>query len=76
MVAISLKEAHRVVGSHYFVHGGWFEQEEYILDNVDKIRHIPGVILQGRYNMVTPMRTAWQLHKVCSKVHVPIPKRH
>lgn len=51
--------------SHYFVHGGWFESDEYILDNVDKIRHIPGVILQGRYDMVTPMKTAWQLHRVC-----------
>jgi proline iminopeptidase len=31
--------------------------------NVDKIRHIPAVIVQGRYDLVCPMATAWALHK-------------
>lgn len=52
--------------SHYFVHGCWFEYPDYILKNVDKIRSIPGVIVQGRYDMVTPMKTAWELHEVSS----------
>ena len=50
--------------SHYFVHGGWFPKENYLLDNVDTIRHIPATIIQGRYDVVTPMKTAWDLHKV------------
>ncbi|XP_052246964.1 probable proline iminopeptidase isoform X2 [Dreissena polymorpha] len=48
---------------HYFVNGGWFETEGWILDNVDKIRHIPTTIVQGRYDMVCPAVTAWDLHK-------------
>ena len=38
--------------------------ENYLLDNVDKIRHIPATIIQGRYDVTTPMKTAWDLHKV------------
>ena len=30
---------------------------------MDKIRHIPGYIVQGRYDMVCPMYTAWELHE-------------
>lgn len=38
--------------------------DNYLLDNVDKIRHIPCIIIQGRYDVTTPMKTAWDLHKV------------
>ena len=50
--------------SHYFVHGGWLPEENYLLDNVDAIRHIPANIINGRYDVTTPMKTAWELHKV------------
>lgn len=50
--------------SHYFVHGGWFNDDNYLLNNVETIRHIPATIVQGRYDVVTPMKTAWELHKV------------
>ena len=50
--------------SHYFVHGGFFESDSHLLDNVHKIRHIPTTIVQGRYDIVCPMTTAWDLHKV------------
>ena len=50
--------------SECYVHGGWFPVESYLLDNVDKIRHIPATIIQGRYDVTTPMKTAWDLHKV------------
>ena len=49
--------------SHYFVHGGWFKDNSYLLSNIDPIRHIPATIVQGRYDVVTPMKTAWELHK-------------
>ena len=52
--------------SHYFVNGGWFESDNYLIDNVESIRHIPATIVQGRYDIVTPMKTAWDLHKVQS----------
>ncbi|PXV58272.1 prolyl aminopeptidase Serine peptidase. MEROPS family S33 [Dyella jiangningensis] len=47
---------------HYFVHGGFFEHDDQLLRNVDRIRHIPAVIVQGRYDVVCPMRSAWDLH--------------
>ena len=48
---------------HYFVNGGFLEHEDQLLHNVDRIRHIPGIIVQGRYDVVCPMQTAWELHK-------------
>jgi proline iminopeptidase len=48
---------------HYFVHGGWLERDSQLLDDVHKIRHIPATIVQGRFDVVCPMRTAWALHK-------------
>lgn len=48
---------------HYFVNGGFFEQDDQLLRNVDRIRHIPGVIVQGRYDVVCPPITAWELHR-------------
>ncbi|WP_414624481.1 prolyl aminopeptidase [Calothrix sp. CCY 0018] len=48
---------------HYFVNKGFFEREDQLLFNVDKIRHIPAVIVQGRYDVVCPMISAWELHQ-------------
>ncbi len=48
---------------HYFTHGGFLEREDQLLARIDAIRHIPGVIVQGRYDVVTPMETAWELHR-------------
>jgi len=48
----------------YFVNGGWFESEQWHFDNLDAIRgKFPVVIVQGRYDMVCPMTTAWELQK-------------
>ena len=46
---------------HYFVHGAWFEHDDQLLRNVDKIRDIPCVIVQGRYDVVCPLKSAWDL---------------
>lgn len=48
---------------HYFMNGGFFEHEDQLLRDVDKIRHIPAVIVQGRYDVVCPMTSAWDLHR-------------
>jgi proline iminopeptidase len=48
---------------HYFVNGGFLEQADQLLRNVARIRHIPAVIVQGRYDVVCPMQTAWALHE-------------
>ncbi|MCW8806898.1 MAG: prolyl aminopeptidase [Rhodanobacter sp.] len=49
---------------HYFVNRGFFAQDDQLLRNVDRIRNIPAVIVQGRYDVVCPMRSAWDLHRV------------
>jgi proline iminopeptidase len=50
------------IENHYFLHGGWFEPEQ-LIAGVDRIRHIPAVIVQGRYDVCTPAMTAWDLHR-------------
>ncbi len=47
---------------HYFINA-IFVEEAYILNHVSVIQDIPTVIVQGRYDMVCPARSAWQLHK-------------
>jgi len=48
---------------HYFHNRGFFERDGQLLDNAHRLRGIPGVIIQGRYDVVTPMQTAWDLHR-------------
>ncbi len=48
---------------HYFMNNSFFPTENYLIENVEKVRHIPTVIVQGRYDVVCPMTSAWQLHK-------------
>ncbi len=48
---------------HYFVNGGFLRGENQLLDDVGRIRHIPAVIVQGRYDVVCPLMTAWDLHR-------------
>jgi proline iminopeptidase len=50
------------IENHYFVHEGFFGEEQ-LIAGVDKIRHIPAVIVQGRYDVCTPPATAWDLHR-------------
>ncbi|NOX96286.1 MAG: prolyl aminopeptidase [Alphaproteobacteria bacterium] len=57
---------------HYFINGGFFESDDQIIKNVEKIRHIPGVIVQGRYDAVTPMKTAWDLHRAWPEADLQI----
>lgn len=56
-------EAFARIECHYFINGGFFENESWLLDNISRIRQIPGAIVQGRYDVVCPMRSAWDLHK-------------
>ncbi|MCP4504412.1 MAG: prolyl aminopeptidase [Deltaproteobacteria bacterium] len=48
---------------HYFVNQGFFEEDGWLLTQIDKIRHIPCTIVQGRYDVVCPVRSAWDLKK-------------
>jgi len=48
---------------HYFMHRAFFDPEDKLLKEIDKIRHIPAVVVQARYDVVCPMTTAWDLHR-------------
>lgn len=48
---------------HYFVHGGWLESDDQLIRDAKLLKQVPGVIVQGRYDVVCPPETAWALHK-------------
>ena len=48
---------------HYFMNNCFFETDNYLIENVDRIRHIPAVIVHGRYDIVCPFLNAWELHR-------------
>ncbi len=52
------------IESHYFVNDGWLTSGRELLApaNIEKLRKIPGVIVQGRYDVVCPAKSAWDLH--------------
>ncbi|QEY26246.1 prolyl aminopeptidase [Neisseria zalophi] len=52
------------IENHYFTHHCWLDNERALLANIDTIRHIPTVIVQGRYDLCTPMQSAWDLKQV------------
>jgi proline iminopeptidase len=49
------------IESHFFVNGGFFAYDGWLLDQVDRMRAIPTWIVQGRFDVVTPMQSAWRL---------------
>jgi proline iminopeptidase len=57
---------------HYFVNRGFLESEDQLLRNVAKIRKTPAVIVQGRYDVVCPMQTAWALHRAWPEAELHI----
>jgi len=50
------------IENHYFVNEGWFEEGQ-LIRNAHRLKNIPGVIIQGRYDIATPPKSAWELHK-------------
>ena len=48
---------------HYFINNCFFETDNYLIEHVYSIRHIPSVIVQGRYDIVCPVLNAWDLHR-------------
>ena len=47
--------------NHYFINGGFLEFDGQILAHMGRISHIPGVIVQGRYDMICPPTSAYRL---------------
>lgn len=60
---ISFTLAFARIECHYFVNAGFLESDTQLLDHIDAMRHIPGVIVHGRYDVICPPRNAWRLHQ-------------
>ena len=58
----SFADAFARIECHYFVNRGFLETQDQLLQNCDRIRHLPTVIVQGRYDVVCPMISAWDLY--------------
>jgi proline iminopeptidase len=56
---------------HYFMNDSFLEQDE-VLNNADRLRDIPGVIVHGRYDVVCPLEQAWALHKAWPQSHLQV----
>jgi proline iminopeptidase len=60
-------EAFARIECHYFINGGFFQEDNHLLQNAHRIQHIPTVIVQGRYDIVCPAESAYQLHQAHPK---------
>ncbi|MFJ6023751.1 prolyl aminopeptidase [Brevundimonas sp. NPDC092305] len=58
----------------YFTNNGFFPEEGWLLNNLDKIRHIPCWIAQGRFDVVTPLSSCWALHRAWPEAKLEIVK--
>ena len=57
---------------HYFMNNTFFPTDNYLIENIGKVRHLPGVIVQGRYDVVCPMMSAWELHRAWPEAELKI----
>ncbi len=60
------------IENHYFINKVFFESDNYLLENVEKMRQIPCVIVHGRYDVVCPVKNAWDLHKAWPEAQLHI----
>lgn len=72
----NFEEAHHALAMsriecHYFMNQCWLEENQ-LLRNVDKIRHIPTWIIHGRYDVVCPVKNAWELHQAFQEATLQI----
>jgi proline iminopeptidase len=65
-------EAFARIECHYFVNGGWFRSPDQLLEDAHKLKDIPGVIVQGRYDVVCPIKSAWDLHRAWPEADLQI----
>ncbi len=48
---------------HYFINRGFLQSDAQLLEQAGRLKSIPGVIVQGRYDVICPMTSAWDLHQ-------------
>ncbi len=57
---------------HYFINTTFFETDNWIIENIGAIRHIPCIIVQGRYDIACPIQSAWDLHRAWPEAQLQI----
>jgi proline iminopeptidase len=57
---------------HYFINKGFFRSDNQLIEDAARIAHLPGTIIHGRYDVVTPLRNAWELAKAWPKAELRI----
>lgn len=57
---------------HYFVHNTFFETDNWIIENIQAIRNIPCIMVQGRYDIPCPIKSAWELHRAWPEAELHI----
>jgi proline iminopeptidase len=57
---------------HYFMNNAFFKTENGLIENVARVRHIPAVIIHGRYDVVCPVKNAWDLHRAWPEAELQI----
>ena len=70
----SFADAFARIECHYFVNGGWLNDDKALLAkaNIEKLKKIPGTIVNGRYDVVCPMESAWALHRAWPEAELKI----
>jgi proline iminopeptidase len=57
---------------HYFIHKGFFGRDNRLIEEAGQIAHLPGTIVHGRYDVVTPLKNAWDLAKAWPKADLRV----
>jgi len=65
-------EAFARIECHYFVNHGFFDSDGWLLQQAPRYRHIPGRVVHGRYDMCTPLASAWALSRVWPAANLEI----
>ncbi|HEY8592516.1 MAG TPA: prolyl aminopeptidase [Sphingomicrobium sp.] len=60
------------IENHYMAHRGWLEEGQLLRGAAEKLRGIPGVIVQGRHDCCTPPMAAWKLKQAWPEVELNI----
>ncbi|WP_138466462.1 prolyl aminopeptidase [Poseidonocella sp. HB161398] len=58
--------------NHYFIHGGFLDSPNWILENIGRIADVPGAIVQGRYDMICPPQSAWNLSRAWPRAELKL----
>jgi proline iminopeptidase len=60
------------IESHFFVNNGFFPEDGWLLNNIAAVRDLPGWIVQGRFDVVTPMESAWALKRAWPQARLEV----